>query len=296
MVRSAAVAKLDELQVVVDAVFVNVVEVRHHAVGALEGLLRWLPVILLHDELGVLVGFPMPVEAQIDAASATLDDLIVRWVLRPEQIFGTQSLLQVGTTGLFEAFVGKVIPIEATERVFEAELGGELDKVVKGIHPAQIHKPMFAPQDQRHLVAHRDLDRHGENAAVAMPVHVALQLEPDPIHLLQNFDAWTNDDMIAIENLTHPVEVILAFGKIVIAVIGDEQCLEPKFLHRDMRLKVTVLSATDRDEDVVVVRRAVLIGQFLEQFPAPRPVNGGLGGIHPAPGADAIFIEGQGCR
>src|SRR3546814_829211 len=111
MVGRPPVAELDELQVVVDAVLMHVVEIGYPAIGALEFLLGRAPSVQIRGDAGVPVAVPRDIVAEIDAADADLVDLVVRGVLRPEPILGAQALLRVGPPELPQAFSGDVVPV-----------------------------------------------------------------------------------------------------------------------------------------------------------------------------------------
>src|SRR5205823_6955524 len=129
--------------------------------------------------------------------------------------------------------------------------GSELDEVVVRIHASQIHKSMLAPHHQWNFVAHRNLNRHGENAAMIVPVHVALNSESKTIHFDQHINARFNNDVIAIENIAHPLQILFTLWKVVVAVIGDEQRLELQLVDRHVGLKITVLSTANWNDNVV---------------------------------------------
>jgi hypothetical protein len=58
--------------------------------------------------------------------------------------------------------------------------------------------------------------------------------------------------VIDVEDLAHPVEVLFTDRKVVVAVIGDEQRLEPVDRGHEVHLEVAVLAAADGDDAVVV--------------------------------------------
>ncbi len=79
--------------------------------------------------------------------------------------------------------------------------------------------------------------------------------------------------MVGIEYLAHAVAVVVALRKIVVAVIGHEQRVEPVVADHLVRLVVAVLASAHRDQAIVV---ALLLANdsgdsFLEQLPAPDP-------------------------
>ena len=82
---------------------------------------------------------------------------------------------------------------------------------------------MLAPKYKWHFVTHRDLNGHCKNATVPVPIHITLQFEAKAIHLDKHVHTRAYNDMVAIEHLAHPVEVVFALRQIIVAVVGDEE-------------------------------------------------------------------------
>ncbi len=172
-------------------------------------------------------------------------------------------------------------------------LGGKFHEVVVGIHPAKIHKSMFTPEDERNFITHSHLNGCCENTTMAVPVVVALYLETEAVHFDQRINGWADDDVIDIEHFAHAQHVLFAFRQVIVRVIGNEQRLQAKLYHL-VNLKITVLAAADRDEDVIVVIALVAIDQVLEGFPATIPVDGLLLVMHTASRTYALFVKRDG--
>ena len=83
--------------------------------------------------------------------------------------------------------------------VFLAGLGGEFGEVRVREHAAQIDPAMIAPQHQRDVMQDSLLDRIGLDAGMIVPVHVAMQLEPQKVHLDQHVQAGAIDNVIRAE-------------------------------------------------------------------------------------------------
>ncbi len=98
------------------------------------------------------------------------------------------------------------------------------------------------------------MNGRGVHAAVVLPVHIALQFKADAIHFDENVLAGTNNDVVAIEYLTHALKVVLAFRQVIVSVISDQKRF--KFEHFDgiVNLVIAVFSPAHRDEDIVIAR------------------------------------------
>ena len=152
---------------------------------------------------------------------------------------------------------------------------------------------MIPPQHQRDVMQDGLLDRIGLDAGMIVPVHVAMQLEPQKVHLDQHVQAGAIDNVIRAEGLAHELEVILAFGQEIVAVIGHEKRAQAQLFHRQMGLVIAVLAAAYGNDAVIALGVAIIVDQLLEHGPALVPVDIHRLAGHTAARAHPVFIKGQ---
>src|SRR5262249_33803753 len=162
MVGAAAIAEFDVLQIIVHAVLMHVVEVRHAAVGALERDLADLEAIALDHQLGVLVRLPIDVVAEIEAPQIEIEQRLVRRVLPAGQILRGEAFAP-----------DEEVPFIAARKMLEPVAVAHLRKIIHRELAAKIEIAMLAPDDERDLVLCRDTHRHGGDADMSVPIHVA---------------------------------------------------------------------------------------------------------------------------
>src|SRR5258707_1266704 len=145
MVGAAAIAELDVFQVIVDAVLMHVVEIGHATIGPLERYLADLEPVALDHQLGVLIGFPIDIIAEIEAAYVDLEQRLVARILPGYHVLGG------------EAFASdEEIPLVATREMLEPVAIAHLREIVHRELTAEIEVAMLTPDDERDLVLRGD--------------------------------------------------------------------------------------------------------------------------------------------
>ena len=140
----------------------------------------------------------------------------------------------------------------------------EFDEIVWLEHSRDIPRDL-SPYDKRDGKLDRHLDRVGIDAAVGMPIHVAHFPETETVEFFQHLYARPHDQVVHIENLAHAVTVIIAFRKIIIAVVCHQQRLQAILRNDHMGLVIAVLAAAHGDH-AVIIRRPGFSGFFNAPF------------------------------
>ena len=90
---------------------------------------------------------------------------------------------------------------------------------------------------------------------MGMPVHVAHHFKAKTVECFEGAHPRAKHQLVNIKNIAHAVEVALAFGEVVVSMVGDQQWAQTIF-QDFMYLIVAVFAATDRYYAVVIFIRA----------------------------------------
>jgi hypothetical protein len=175
----------------------------------------------------------------------------------------------------------------------------ELHEVVEREHTRELGEAVFAPDDERNLVAHRDLERQRLDARVVVPREIADLAHHVPRDLAHRLRVGRDPDEVAAEALHEIREVADAERGVEAVVERHQQRIQPVHDLDEVRLVVAVLAAADRDDAVVLLARRPrarfeLLQKVAEHPLARLPVDLQSRLVVAAAATDAVVVEDDG--